>query len=89
MTGKTSTRSAPRSRGGGAHAPGGTGTASGTAAPGFARRTRAPVPVPPTTDRGTDMARQWPVRDFLELGALEGAVPCARLHARNILWERD
>jgi anti-sigma regulatory factor (Ser/Thr protein kinase) len=33
------------------------------------------------------MARQWPVGDFLELGALDGAVPCARLHARNILWE--
>lgn len=33
------------------------------------------------------MARHWPVRDYLELGALAGAVPCARLHARLILWE--
>jgi hypothetical protein len=33
------------------------------------------------------MARQWPARDFLELGALPGAVPSARLHARQILWE--
>ncbi len=33
------------------------------------------------------MARQWPVRDYLELGALAGAVPSARLHARSILWE--
>jgi hypothetical protein len=34
-----------------------------------------------------DMARGWPVRDYLELGALPGAVPSARLHARHILWE--
>jgi anti-sigma regulatory factor (Ser/Thr protein kinase) len=33
------------------------------------------------------MAREWPVRDFLELGALPGAVPSARLHARQIVWE--
>jgi anti-sigma regulatory factor (Ser/Thr protein kinase) len=33
------------------------------------------------------MAGQWPVQDFLELGALAGAVPCARLHTRSILWE--
>jgi anti-sigma regulatory factor (Ser/Thr protein kinase) len=45
------------------------------------------VPVPPTQNRGTDMAGQWPIRDFLELGALEGAVPSARLHAQHILWE--
>jgi hypothetical protein len=45
------------------------------------------VPVPPGQDRGTDMAGHWPVRDYLELGALPGAVPCARLHARSILWE--
>ncbi len=29
----------------------------------------------------------WPLWDFLELGALEGSVPCARYHARQILWE--
>jgi anti-sigma regulatory factor (Ser/Thr protein kinase) len=33
------------------------------------------------------MAGCWPVGDFLELGALPGAVPSARLHARQILWE--
>jgi anti-sigma regulatory factor (Ser/Thr protein kinase) len=33
------------------------------------------------------MAAQWPVRDFLELGALPGAVPSARLHTRQIVWE--
>jgi anti-sigma regulatory factor (Ser/Thr protein kinase) len=33
------------------------------------------------------MAGEWPVRDFLELGALPGAVPSARLHAKQIVWE--
>jgi anti-sigma regulatory factor (Ser/Thr protein kinase) len=27
------------------------------------------------------------MRDFLELGALAGAAPSARLHARQIMWE--
>ena len=30
---------------------------------------------------------RWPLRSFLELGALPGAVPCARLHTRQVLWE--
>ncbi len=29
----------------------------------------------------------WPQRSYLELGALPTAVPCARLHARHVLWE--
>jgi anti-sigma regulatory factor (Ser/Thr protein kinase) len=29
----------------------------------------------------------WPSHDCLELGALPTAVACARLHARNLLWE--
>ena len=29
----------------------------------------------------------WRLRSHLELGALPGAVPCARLHARQVLWE--
>jgi anti-sigma regulatory factor (Ser/Thr protein kinase) len=33
------------------------------------------------------MNGQWPLQDFLELGALASAVPCARLHARQVLWE--
>jgi anti-sigma regulatory factor (Ser/Thr protein kinase) len=33
------------------------------------------------------MAGHWPVRDYLELGALPGAVPSGRLHTRQILWE--
>jgi len=33
------------------------------------------------------MADDWPLQDFLELGALPSAVPSARLHARQLLWE--
>jgi hypothetical protein len=29
----------------------------------------------------------WPFHSHLELGALPTAVPCARLHAREVLWE--
>ena len=29
----------------------------------------------------------WPYRTSLELGALPSAVPCARLHTRQVLWE--
>jgi anti-sigma regulatory factor (Ser/Thr protein kinase) len=34
-----------------------------------------------------NFAAQWPLQSFLELGALPGAVPCARLHVRQRLWE--
>ena len=37
--------------------------------------------------RTAPFAVQWPYRTFLELGALPSAVPCARLHARQVLWE--
>jgi hypothetical protein len=91
MTGTTCTRPVPRSRGGGARAAtGGTGAVSGAAAPvvmGGPRQSGAPIPVPPGQDLGTDMAREWPARDFLEPGALPGAAPSARLHARQIVWE--
>ena len=33
------------------------------------------------------MTSTWALRTHLELGALRGAVPCARLHARHVLWE--
>jgi anti-sigma regulatory factor (Ser/Thr protein kinase) len=33
------------------------------------------------------MADEWPLQDFLELGSLATAAGCARLHARQILWE--
>jgi anti-sigma regulatory factor (Ser/Thr protein kinase) len=32
-------------------------------------------------------AGEWPLRSFLELGALPSAVPCARLHARLLMRE--
>ncbi len=30
---------------------------------------------------------RWPLRSHLELGALTTAVPCARLHAQQVVWE--
>lgn len=45
------------------------------------------VPVPPLHGQETSMAREWPLTSFLELGAYLEAVPCARLHARQLLWE--
>jgi anti-sigma regulatory factor (Ser/Thr protein kinase) len=33
------------------------------------------------------MRDDWPLRSYLELGVLSGAVPCARLHAKQVLWE--
>jgi anti-sigma regulatory factor (Ser/Thr protein kinase) len=42
------------------------------------------VPVPPA---GEIVPDAWPLQDALELGALPDAVPCARLHARQVLWE--
>lgn len=47
----------------------------------------AGVPVPPSWPDGTRLVSGWPFRDFLELGALPGAVPCARYHCRQVLWE--
>jgi anti-sigma regulatory factor (Ser/Thr protein kinase) len=44
-----------------------------------------PMLPPPHPDIG--LASGWPLLDFLELGALPGAVPCGRLHTRHILWE--
>jgi anti-sigma regulatory factor (Ser/Thr protein kinase) len=44
--------------------------------------------IPPfMVSQDNSWARQWPLRSFLELGAFPGAVPCARLHARHMLWE--
>jgi anti-sigma regulatory factor (Ser/Thr protein kinase) len=31
----------------------------------------------------------WPIQSHLELEALPAAVPCARLHAKQMLWEWD
>ena len=44
------------------------------------------VRIPPfVASRDDSWIRQWPLRSFLELGAFPGAVPCARLHARQML----
>jgi hypothetical protein len=43
--------------------------------------------VPPGWDRVSRLEAEWPVLDFLERGALPGAVPSARLHARSVLRE--
>jgi len=44
--------------------------------------------VPPFAASQDDgFAGRWPLQSFPELGALPGAVPCARLHARQVLWE--
>lgn len=34
-----------------------------------------------------DTASSWPLISKLEFGPLPGAVPCARLHIRRLLWE--
>jgi anti-sigma regulatory factor (Ser/Thr protein kinase) len=46
-----------------------------------------PPPLPPPPRHGTVVAGRWPYRDAIELGPLPGAVPCARLHVRHVLWE--
>ena len=49
---------------------------------------QAGVRIPPFMTHGErDANSRWPLQDFLELGALASAVPCARLHARQVLWE--
>jgi anti-sigma regulatory factor (Ser/Thr protein kinase) len=47
----------------------------------------APASAPPSHRHTEDPARGWPLRDFIELGALDGSVPSARYHARHILRE--
>ena len=42
------------------------------------------IPLPP---RRLCMTSEWPLHTFLEFGALPSAVPCARLHVRQLLWE--
>jgi len=45
-------------------------------------------PAVPSLHRAEEAsAGEWPKRSFLELGALPSAIPCARLHARQLTWE--
>lgn len=49
-----------------------------------------PVTHPRPTSHGAlggDMTMQWPLQNSLQLGALSTAAPCARLHAKHLLWE--
>jgi anti-sigma regulatory factor (Ser/Thr protein kinase) len=43
-------------------------------------------PAPPPRHQAINCG-PWPHQDAMEFGALPGAVPCARLHARHVLWE--
>ncbi len=45
----------------------------------------ASVSVPPS--HHGHRPEHWPLRDAITLGALEGAVPAARAHVRQLLWE--
>jgi anti-sigma regulatory factor (Ser/Thr protein kinase) len=55
---------------------------------GLIARNPARVRVQPFADaQGNNFADQWPLQTFLELGAFPSAVPCARLHVRQMLWE--
>ncbi len=91
MHATTSTATAPDASAGGhaRHA----GTAHGAVTPlvhsdSRARPAGAAVRIPPFAARQEGSpVDQWPLQSFLELGALPGAVPCARLHARHVLWE--
>jgi anti-sigma regulatory factor (Ser/Thr protein kinase) len=90
MSGSMSAYPPPAPPRGARAAGGGTGTVRGAEPPTAARSpapSRAPVPVPPPRPDGKSLAAGWPLRDFLELGALPTAVPCARLHARLLVRE--
>jgi hypothetical protein len=55
---------------------------------GTARQPASAARIPPLADpQGNDVTGRWPLRSFLELGPLPSAVPCARLHTRQLLWE--
>jgi hypothetical protein len=56
--------------------------------PGGSQRTSSPTAFHPG-EEGPDVlsTSNWPFQSYLELGALPSAVPCARLHARQVLWE--
>jgi anti-sigma regulatory factor (Ser/Thr protein kinase) len=58
-------------------------------APAGHRSVKSPTPVPvlPLHVQPPIGADQWPLRDFLELGALPSAVSCTRLHARLVIQE--
>jgi anti-sigma regulatory factor (Ser/Thr protein kinase) len=84
MSGSTSAH-CPNAPSGSVHAAGGgTGARDETDAhlPGHGD----PRALVPPSHHGHDLAR-WPLRNAISLGALEGAVPSARVHVRQLLWE--
>jgi anti-sigma regulatory factor (Ser/Thr protein kinase) len=52
-----------------------------------AGRDLRPMPVPHSWPDVAGAMSGWPLGDLLELAALPGAVPCARYHCRQVLWE--
>ena len=62
--------------------PGRTGDAPGASRDGLGTRRHVSSQPP-----GQPVLDEWPLLSHLELGALPGAVACARLHARQVLWE--
>jgi anti-sigma regulatory factor (Ser/Thr protein kinase) len=80
---------APRPPAGASRAAGGrTGIVLGIAPVGRGPvKSPAPMPVLPLQVHPPVGADQWPLRDFLELGALPSAVSCTRLHARLVIQE--
>jgi hypothetical protein len=67
-----------------------TGTITRPAAAGSpARHCGTDLAFQPTGREGRTMPAptDWPLQSHLELGAFDTAVPCARLHTRQVLWE--
>ena len=89
MTGRTSGYT-PFPAGVARAAEGGPGAAHGMWLPPSAAHpvsSRAPAPSSPPRLPGDNLSHGWPLRDFIELGALDSSVPCARHRTRRILWE--
>jgi anti-sigma regulatory factor (Ser/Thr protein kinase) len=62
---------------------------AGTTLPAPAHKLGSPSrnSAPPFGRPGNGATCEWPLRSFIDLGALPSAVPCARLHARLLLQE--
>ena len=70
--------------------PGSVGPGSGTASSlpaGRAISSPSSAPSAGQEPRAVRTTAAWPLSSCLELGALPTAVPCARLHTRQVLWE--
>lgn len=63
-----------------------TGTVYGTVG-GSPEPSSGTGPAFPAHRQGMPPRPAWSLWSYLELGALPGAVPCARLHTKQVLWE--